>query len=126
MQCPKCQGLMNVVEHNEIDALQCAGCQGIWFREGSHEQARHNHVIETGTTNAAAAYDPVRDVQCPECHQKMIRMIDRQQHHIHYESCPYCFGVFFDAGEFRDFTEYGLLERMKEAFLTLRNNLRHS
>jgi Zn-finger nucleic acid-binding protein len=32
----------------------------------------------------------------------MIRMVDRHQPHIWYESCPVCFGVYMDAGEFRD------------------------
>lgn len=117
---------MNVIDRDEIDALQCVACQGIWFREGTHEKARHSRVIDVATDAGRTSSAAVRDVQCPECHQKMIRMIDRQQHHIHYESCPYCYGVFFDAGEFRDYTEYSLLERMKEAFITLRNNLRHS
>ena len=127
MQCPKCHGIMIALESEDMDALQCESCQGIWFRDGTHEKARHNHrVINISKTNAAAVYNAVRDIQCPECHQKMIHMIDREQHHIGYESCPYCYGVFFDAGEFKDFAENSLLERLKEAFVTFRNNLRHN
>jgi Zn-finger nucleic acid-binding protein len=37
---------------------------------------------------------------------RMIRMVDRQQAHIWFESCPICYGNFLDAGEFRDLTSH--------------------
>lgn len=125
MNCPKCHAAMNTINSPDIVALQCSGCHGIWFREGTHEKARHRTDIDIANTHAAAVYDEVRDITCPECHQKMIRMIDRAQHHIHYESCTYCDGVFFDAGEFSDFTAYSFVERVKEVITTLKINLKH-
>jgi Zn-finger nucleic acid-binding protein len=43
----------------------------------------------------------------------MIRMVDHQQPHIHFESCTLCHGVFFDAGEFRDYKEVTVAEWFK-------------
>jgi Zn-finger nucleic acid-binding protein len=31
----------------------------------------------------------------------MIRLLDRRTREVWYESCPICYGKFFDAGEFR-------------------------
>ena len=52
----------------------------------------------------------------------MLPMIDKDQHHIHYESCPTCYGTFFDAGEFRDLKEFNVVERFIEMVRTLRQN----
>ena len=35
----------------------------------------------------------------------MDRVADTVQTHIHYENCPDGHGVFFDAGEFKDYKE---------------------
>jgi 4a-hydroxytetrahydrobiopterin dehydratase len=32
-------------------------------------------------------------------------MVDAKQPHLWYEACTECYGIFFDAGEFKDFKE---------------------
>jgi hypothetical protein len=44
----------------------------------------------------------------------MIQMTDHKQPHIKYESCTVCYGVFFDAGEFRDYKEVTLAESVRK------------
>jgi Zn-finger nucleic acid-binding protein len=46
----------------------------------------------------------------------MVKMVDHKQPHIWYETCHSCFGVFFDAGEFRDFKEETLADYFKDLF----------
>ncbi|MRI32909.1 hypothetical protein EOPP23_07915 [Endozoicomonas sp. OPT23] len=126
MDCPKCQNLMNDISEPEFSALRCGGCNGIWFKDGSHEIARKLAEIpslDSGNTNAASAYNEHRDIDCPECSKKMTPMTDRVQLHIQYEACTYCDGVFFDAGEFSDLTEFTLTQRVKQAVETLKLNL---
>jgi Zn-finger nucleic acid-binding protein len=43
----------------------------------------------------------------------MVRMVDAAQHHIWYESCTGCGGVFFDAGEFRDFKFHTIMDLVR-------------
>jgi hypothetical protein len=43
-------------------------------------------------------------------------MTDHHQPHIHFESCTVCYGVFFDAGEFRDYKEQTLGESIGRLF----------
>ena len=52
---------------------------------------------------------------------ELLRLLD--QFHIKYESCPSCFGAFFDAGEFRDLKEHTVIERFSQMLRTLRTNL---
>lgn len=44
----------------------------------------------------------------------MIRMLDRRTRTVWYESCPVCFGKFFDAGEFRAIQPRTLKEMFKQ------------
>jgi hypothetical protein len=47
---------------------------------------------------------------------ELIRMIDREQPHIWYEACTSCYGVSFDAGEFRDYKEKTVLDFFRDLF----------
>jgi Zn-finger nucleic acid-binding protein len=44
----------------------------------------------------------------------MTRLVDVKHPHLWYESCPVCYGVFFDAGEFTDYAEENLLDFFKD------------
>lgn len=126
MNCPKCKSEMSSLEGDGFSALKCGGCHGIWFRDGSHELAKSIRgiaAIDEEETNSASAYNSVRDINCPECQKPMLKMVDRTQLHIELEACTYCNGVFFDAGEFKDYTEFTLLERAKQAVETLKYNM---
>ena len=51
----------------------------------------------------------------------MLRMVDARQPHIRYESCQICFGVFFGAGEFRDYKQETVLDFFRALFTRKRN-----
>jgi len=43
-------------------------------------------------------------------------MVDPEHPHIWFESCPGCFGVYFDAGEFSDYKEKTVLDFVRSLF----------
>jgi Zn-finger nucleic acid-binding protein len=49
--------------------------------------------------------------------------VDKDQFHIKYESCPTCFGTFFDAGEFSDLKDHTVVERFRQMLATVRTHL---
>jgi len=57
--------------------------------------------IDVGPANKKTRDEIVR-IDCPVCHTPMIRMVDLKNRKVWYESCPVCYGVFYDAGEFRE------------------------
>jgi hypothetical protein len=61
--------------------------------------------IDVGDSKTGESFDDLGRIDCPGCNTKMLRMVDARQPHIRYESCPTCYGVLFDAGEFRDYKE---------------------
>lgn len=127
MHCPKCDNQMSDLGQAGFKAFKCEGCSGIWFRDGGHEVARKMEdaaKIDQPETNAAAAYNPMRRINCPECQQPLIRMTDSAQLHIQFEACADCNGVFFDSGEFKDFTEFTFVEQVKQVVDTLKTNIK--
>jgi len=67
-----------------------------------------------GNAALGKQYNFVRRIDCPNCGSQMIPMVDRAQPHIRYEACTVCYGVFFDAGEFRDYKERTVLNFFKD------------
>jgi len=57
--------------------------------------------VDPPGATAAVGRNEQRRVDCPRCHSPMIRVLDRRTRSVWYESCPVCYGKFFDAGEFR-------------------------
>lgn len=116
MTCPKCQGAMEAVSFEGVQVDRCTGCKGLWFDAFEHEQLKGmpgSESIDTGVGSVApAAAGPV---DCPKCRVAMIRMVANGQPHIGYESCGVCHGVYFDAGEFADYRDDGLFERVRRA-----------
>lgn len=118
MQCPKCDTEMAKVEFSSVEVDRCTGCGGLWFDLMEAEQLRSvpgSEAIDTGDAREGKFWDAERRISCPVCpNTPMIRMVDNRQPHLHYESCPDCFGIFFDAGEFRDYHKETLLESLTE------------
>ena len=82
-----------------------------------------SEAIDIGSEQVGKRYRDMEDVECPHCAVEMIPMVDKDQFHIKYESCPTCYGTFFDAGEFRDLKDVSVVERFVEMMKTLRANL---
>lgn len=94
-------------------------CFGIWFDMQEHEdlkKIRGSEAIDIGDPKIGKKYNNIDDVNCPRCHVKMIPMVDVGQHHIWYESCSRCNGLFFDAGEFKDFKNENILDKIRDMF----------
>ncbi|MFC3551451.1 zf-TFIIB domain-containing protein [Lysobacter cavernae] len=112
MQCPKCSSPMERIDHLAAHAQRCTQCRGLWFALGDYRLLKDAaDIIDSGDAAAGERYNRVERIKCPSCvDSQLIRMVDPQQPHIWFESCKFCFGRFYDAGEFRDYAEHTLLE----------------
>ena len=118
LHCPKCGAAMEKVTFQNIQVDRCTACKGLWFDmlEREHLEAlKGSEQIDVGPRRAEDRGQIVR-INCPVCHTPMIRMVDPNQPHVWYESCTVCFGVFFDAGEFRDLKEHKVLGHFRDLF----------
>lgn len=121
MKCPKCDAPMQPIQHQEVEVDRCTGCGGLWFDAFEHEDLRERggaEGIDAGSVNPGTAVQgrPC----CPRCSKPMFGMVVAAQPHIAYESCGLCHGAYFDAGEFHDFCEETLEEKLREQWRRLR------
>jgi uncharacterized protein len=117
MNCPKCDRSMEPVEFGEIEVDRCTHCQGIWFDmlEAEHlKELKNAETIDIGDPVIGKGFNKIENINCPKCATPMIRMVDAGQPHIHYEGCGVCHGLFFDAGEFSDYKEESLMDRIRD------------
>jgi Zn-finger nucleic acid-binding protein len=111
---------MQSVVVGEYVVNRCDGCAGLWFDLGDYEHVAESKAnvaaVDTGDAARGATQNTKRDVDCPVCHVRMLKLSVPDQLHIKYESCPVCFGAFFDAGEFRDYASVTLGEQVRGFF----------
>jgi Zn-finger nucleic acid-binding protein len=117
MKCPKCKSQMEKVTYEEIEVDRCTFCKGIWFDMLEHEHLKAiegSESIDIGLKSVGKAFNETRKIDCPVCQTSMIPMSDKNQPHICYEACTSCYGLFFDAGEFKDFKEKTVLDFFRD------------
>jgi Zn-finger nucleic acid-binding protein len=119
LKCPKCDAEMEKVHFHRFIVHRCTGCRGLWLAPLDREYLaviRDAEQIDIGPPHIEKRDEKVK-INCPECHTQMIRMVDHCQPHIWYESCPVCYGVFYDAGEFRDYKSHTVVDYVRDWFL---------
>ena len=117
MNSPKCDQDMEKVVHEGIEVDRCVNCRGIWFdmlEADRLKKSEGSEAIDVGDAELGKSFNEIDRIQCPKCNEPMLRMVDGRQPHIWYESCPVCYGLFFDAGEFTDFKEETILDFFRD------------
>jgi Zn-finger nucleic acid-binding protein len=98
----------------EVD--RCTGCKGLWFDSLELERLRKVKgaaSIDTGDPAVGKLQDAKQHVLCPLCKTQMIRMVDPKRPNVSFESCPVCYGVYLDAGEFKESEHDSLLDFLR-------------
>jgi len=115
MKCPKCNSNFEQVNTPFGDVERCLNCKGLWFDMLEDEDLKDiADGIDVGDPEIGKKYNETGDINCPVCpNSKMLKMVDAKQPHIWFESCPTCFGRFFDAGEFKDLSENTISDFIK-------------
>ncbi|MBW4493132.1 MAG: zf-TFIIB domain-containing protein [Oscillatoria princeps RMCB-10] len=119
MTCPKCAGNLEAVLHANIEVDRCGNCKGIWFdslEAQALKKIEGSESLDIGDTQTGSKYNEMGNINCPKCHTKMTKMVDLNQPHIWYEKCPVCYGIWFDAGEFKDYKEEDVTDIFKDIF----------
>jgi Zn-finger nucleic acid-binding protein len=108
---------MENITFKEIQVDRCTNCKGLWFDMLEDEELKRiegSEVIDSGNRVTGRQYNKIGNVNCPVCKCPMIRMVDNDQPHIWFEGCSECYGIFFDAGEFRDYKEKSMLDFFRD------------
>lgn len=118
MQCPKCEGAMEQIHNPYADYEQCTQCKGLWLDVLEEQDLKEvADAIDDGDPKVGKQYNEQKIVYCPSCRDtQMLRMVDPGQPHIWFESCPSCYGRFYDAGEFSDLSDHSIADFIKSFF----------
>jgi uncharacterized protein len=120
MKCPKCAAQMEPVHFQHIEVDRCTQCHGLWFdmlEEQNLRKLAGSESIDIGSPSLGRIHNEITDVICPRCGTPMSKMIVHGQAHLWYESCDHCFGVYFDAGEFREYKEQAVVATVESVLL---------
>lgn len=118
MQCPKCQADMEQVQTPFADLERCTACKGLWLDMLEHEDLKPiAEGVDIGDPEQGRANNEIGDIDCPVCpNSRMLRMVDAGQPHIWYESCPTCYGRYYDAGELVDLSQKTIGDFIRDLF----------
>ncbi|MFG0325993.1 MAG: zf-TFIIB domain-containing protein [Phycisphaerales bacterium JB037] len=124
--CPKDGTMMERLSTGMVEIDRCPRCGGVWLDGGeltavlkiSDDPKALVRSIDRGAAASDGSQAPsskhqLDAVRCPRDGSEMIELRDAQQRHIEYEACRSCGGVFFDAGELSDLSDFTLRERVK-------------
>jgi Zn-finger nucleic acid-binding protein len=119
MNCPKCKAAMEPVTMETLTVDRCTACKGIWF-DGNEvkkmRDTRGSEKIDTGDVHKGHEMNKITEILCPRCDRPMVERWDVDQHHIRFEACENCQGVYLDAGEFKDWKSYSVMDYFKGLF----------
>lgn len=110
---------METVRFDAIEVNRCTGCKGLFFDAMEAERLRKvrgSEAIDVGDAALGKAHNANGKVRCPRDTTTMLRIVDPKQPHLWLESCPVCNGMFFDAGEFRDWKHETLADLVRGFF----------
>jgi uncharacterized protein len=119
VNCPKCKSSMEIVIFEGIEVDRCTKCKGLFFDSRENERLksmRGSEIIDSGDPAIGKKNNTIRHVSCPRDGTPMVRMVDPAQSHLWYETCSACGGVYFDAGEFRDYKDRTLFDFIRDVF----------
>ncbi|MCX2982314.1 hypothetical protein EYC98_15735 [Halieaceae bacterium IMCC14734] len=127
VSCPKCGESFETRSIAGGSELQrCSHCLGLFVAPEVLWQMRQQWMteafIDVGHPSLGRHYNPIDDIECPDCHITMSRITDPVQTHICLESCPQCDKLFLDAGEFTDLKFETLTDKVKDLFARQRQD----
>jgi hypothetical protein len=84
--------------------------------EAEHLKKLGGAGIDSGDAKVGKENNVQGKIKCPKDSSLMLRMVVNNQPHIWYESCPVCYGTYFDAGEFKDFSSESFADTVRAIF----------
>lgn len=118
IDCPKCGARMQKVDCDGVSVDRCPTCGGMFFdlEEERHILRNKESVARLDTHAPSEGADRKVKIDCPRDGAPMLHVHDVKQHHIGYETCPACGGVYLDAGELKDLSEFSFGEWVRRMF----------
>jgi Zn-finger nucleic acid-binding protein len=127
LTCPADSGVMEAVRLGvgtplEVTLDRCSTCGGIWLDAGELDKLTQHDPdlrLEAVKIDSGSAHRPrtrtnsAAPRQCPRDGTLLVTTEHKQQFHVMIDRCTSCHGIFLDAGELKDLSEFTLKERLR-------------
>ena len=80
-----------------------------------------SEFVDSGVPTIGREQNKIRDIDCPRCGKRMLKLNDPVQKHIQYEACE-DHGMYFDAGEFSDYKHETLMDIFRDFVFKIRKS----
>jgi len=107
MRCTMCREAMNPLKIGDVQIDECPHCRGIWFDKGELEEVKDDVDPDLRFLNfniwSRKALFNVHDMPltCPRCRNVSMRAVNFREPDIDFTFCPFCEGVWLNAGDFQ-------------------------
>ncbi len=107
MDCPVCRQAMKPLVFGDVQVDECRQCRGIWFDRGVLEEVKDKvdpdlRFLDFEIWSPKALFNINADsFSCPRCRKIAMRQINFQEPDIDITFCPFCEGVWLNAGDFK-------------------------
>jgi Zn-finger nucleic acid-binding protein len=108
---------MEPLMFEDVEVDRCTKCFGLFFDHLERESLKKMEgaeVLDVGDEFVGARFNEILDVACPKCSTKMEHVLHTDPFEIKFEACPACKGIYFDAGEFRDYLEDEIYDQFQD------------
>jgi Zn-finger nucleic acid-binding protein len=121
ISCPKDGVPMHRITLGSVAVDRCPTCGGVWLDAGELAGFKQAMLVDQHRATLAQLdelgvdepIDRPQPLLCPRDHTRMSVHRDPKQKHIELDACTKCGGMFFDAGELADLSEFTMGERLR-------------
>jgi Zn-finger nucleic acid-binding protein len=120
ISCPKDGVKMQRVQIGKITVDRCPNCGAMWFDMNELERLDRDkkaaNALDVGPIVRSDVQVRTKNLRCPRCDEPMKERVYPDQSHVLVMECKQCQGKLLDAGEFKDVTDFTVLEKIKAFF----------
>ena len=119
MNCPKCEKHLAMQMVGDIEIDSCGNCGGVWLDLGElkallQQSDSFQASLSNDDSGTTSIYDALTG-SCPRCggegHMTRVQHLDRPE--ITMDSCPVCYGIWLDGGEFGELARKDVVTQVR-------------
>jgi Zn-finger nucleic acid-binding protein len=105
LNCPACENVMIILEHEQVEIDYCPSCRGVWLDTGEvelllDEPTQAKHLLASLAKNPNPSGKPRR---CPICRKKMTEVrLGTAEPPLLIDECTKHHGLWFDKDELEE------------------------
>ena len=112
MQCPRCDGELELKQFKGIEVDRCQSCQGMWLDIDELDQLEDTVLDQDEIKGMMMYRQRSGELSCPRC-QSSLQVFNYRAYNLEVDFCEQEHGFWLDAGEERRVLEL-MAQRIKD------------